>query len=248
MTNSTLPRRAKFLEQVGAGGWQAREAMAALGVDMGQVINEAEWAAQKALEQGASHAAADDAYCVTASRLMLNGAPPPQGRNRSTGSSTVVNLIGPIGAGGISPRQFLDSLPASGPVTLVVRSDGGDAVDGLVLGATVANRRAQGQHFTAIIENRCCSAATAPALSCDEVVMRPGARLMIHDAWVTGAKGTAADMAKHSQVLAGLSDNMASVYANRSGQSVSWWRQQMQQDRWISADEAVRLGLADRVE
>lgn len=243
-----MPRRARFLDLVGAGGWRAREAMAGLGVNMTEVLNEAEIAAQRAFEQGANHATADDVYATTASRLMLAGAPAPGAMTTTNTSTTTVALRGPIGAGGTTPRAFLDSLPASGPVLLLVDSDGGDAVDGLVLAATISHRRASGQHFTARVERSAASAATAPVVAADVVEMTKGARLMVHDAFnVDGKKGTAADLRKEAGLLDGLSDQFARSYSARSGRPVSWWRAEMQRDRWISADEAVRLGLADRI-
>ena len=45
-----------------------------------------------------------------------------------------------------------------------------------------------------------------------------------------------------------ISDNLASIYAMKAGTDPDVWREAMAKESWYSADEAVAVGLADRVD
>jgi hypothetical protein len=77
--------------------------------------------------------------------------------------------------------------------------------------------------------------------------MGPNSQLMIHDAWGL-AIGNAADMRSLADRLDHLSNNIASVYAAKSGGTVESWREAMLAESWYSAEEAVTAKLADRVD
>src|SRR5260221_5804427 len=69
--------------------------------------------------------------------------------------------------------------------------------------------------------------------------------MMIHDAFGL-CQGDAADMGKMAQRLGDVSDNIAGIYAARSGQPADEWRAAMLRETWYTAEEAVAAGLADR--
>src|SRR5258708_27767590 len=54
-------------------------------------------------------------------------------------------------------------------------------------------------------------------------------------------------MGKMAQRLGDVSDNIAGIYAARSGQPADEWRAAMLRETWYTAEEAVAAGLADRV-
>src|SRR5260221_5364701 len=70
--------------------------------------------------------------------------------------------------------------------------------------------------------------------------------MMIHDAFGL-CQGDAADMGKMAQRLGDVSDNIAGIYAARSGQPADEWRAAMLRETWYTAEEAVAAGLADPV-
>jgi ATP-dependent protease ClpP protease subunit len=73
-----------------------------------------------------------------------------------------------------------------------------------------------------------------------------GSLMMVHDAGGAGA-GDAREMQAMADVLDKASDNIASVYARRTGLPALAWRPAMRRETWYTADEAVAAGLADRV-
>jgi hypothetical protein len=81
----------------------------------------------------------------------------------------------------------------------------------------------------------------------DEIVMGRNATMMIHDGFGMGI-GNAADLRDLADLLDKTSDNIASIYAERTGKDASYWRALMRDETWYDADEAVAAGLADSVQ
>jgi ClpP class serine protease len=100
--------------------------------------------------------------------------------------------------------------------------------------------------ITTVVDGIAASAASFIAMAGDEIVMNRNSELMIHDA--SGVcVGNAKDMQAMHSDLERISNNIASIYAERSGGTVEDWRAAMLAETWYSADEAVEAGLADRV-
>lgn len=141
--------------------------------------------------------------------------------------------------------QTVDQLPADvTEIQLHINSPGGDVFDGIAIMNTL---RATNARVVAIVDGIAASAASFVAVAADEVVMAPNSELMIHDAWGL-CVGNAAEMTAMAGLLAHLSDNIASIYAAKAGGTVAEWRAAMERESWYSAEEAVAIGLADRVD
>lgn len=147
--------------------------------------------------------------------------------------------------GGISPRDFIRALSeTSGPVTLRLNSPGGSVFGAQ---AMVAAMRAHNAPITAQIDSLAASAASVIASECAECVMAPGSMLMIHKAWGL-AIGNSDDMLQTSELLEKIDGQIAASYARRTGaESPDEFMTMMAAETWLDADEAVALGLADRV-
>lgn len=159
------------------------------------------------------------------------------------------DAIDPYGdSWGVSAKELvtaLDALPERvDEVHLHINSPGGDVFDGIAILNALRNHPAR---VVAIIDGIAASAASFIACGADEVVMARNSELMIHDAWGL-CVGNAADMLSMADMLGRLSDNIASIYAEKAGGTVEDWRVAMAAESWYSADEAVAAGLADRVE
>lgn len=152
------------------------------------------------------------------------------------------------GEWGVSAKEFaasLDALPDdTSEIRLHINSPGGEVYEGITMLNALRNHRAR---VVAVVDGLAASAASFLAAGADEVVMGRNSQLMIHDAWGLGI-GNAEDMREIASRLDKISDNIASVYADKAGGSVADWRAAMLAETWYSADEAVAAGLADRVE
>ena len=131
-----------------------------------------------------------------------------------------------------------------GPVTIRINSGGGIAWEGSAMHAAIARHDGP---VTIIVEGIAASAASIVAMAGGEVVMSLGAMLMVHSpSGVT--MGTAKDHQDSINCLDALEASMATIYAAKSGQDVATCRADMQAETWMTADQAVEKGYADRIE
>ena len=168
-----------------------------------------------------------------------------------TGDGTIatIRMYGPIdswgGYWGISTKdvgEVLDALPDSvSQIILRVNSPGGEVFEGV---AILNMLRAHKASVTAVVDGLAASAASIIAVGCDETVMSPGTQMMIHSP-STIVWGNAAEMRKTADVLDGIEDSIIEVYTGKAGEKD--WAQLLADETWMTAVEAVKIGLADRV-
>lgn len=161
------------------------------------------------------------------------------------GAGSDVYIYDEIGGFGVSAGDFLGELRnCAGDVRLHLNSPGGDVFDGMAIYQALRNRV---EPTTVHIDGLAASIASVIAMGADRVVMAPKAQFMIHEGW-SAAVGNAADMRKLADLLDRTSDSIASVYADKAGQTTEFWRDRMREETWYSADEAMEAGLVDEVE
>lgn len=131
----------------------------------------------------------------------------------------------------------------SAPVTVMVNSYGGD------LGAGLAMLNALRAHRGAVhveIEGVCASAAT---LFCcvGTVHMAENSALMVHAPW-SSITGNARDLRDSAEGLDKLAEGMAAAYRQKTGKPAAEIAALLDgRDHWFSADEALALGLIDKI-
>jgi ATP-dependent Clp protease, protease subunit len=74
----------------------------------------------------------------------------------------------------------------------------------------------------------------------------PNARVLIHQP-SGGFEGQSSDIQIHAQEVLNLRRRVDEIYAHHTGQDVERVHDDMERDRFFTADEAVEYGLADRV-
>jgi ATP-dependent protease ClpP protease subunit len=129
-------------------------------------------------------------------------------------------------------------------IELHLNSPGGDIFDGTAIFNALKYHDAR---VKVVVDGLAASAASFIAQAGDEIVMREGSMMMIHDG-SAGAYGFAEDLRKTADILDKLSDNIATIYSNRAGQTPQFWRDLMVEETWYNASEAVEAGLADSAE
>jgi ATP-dependent Clp protease, protease subunit len=101
--------------------------------------------------------------------------------------------------------------------------------------------------ITIWIDGIAASIASMMAMAGDEVVMPENAMLMLHDP--SGlVMGTAPDMRAMAEALDKMKAGMVAAYRDKSGREDAEIEALMRDETWLSAHEALELGLADRVE
>jgi HK97 family phage prohead protease len=161
-------------------------------------------------------------------------------------ASTDIFIFDEIGGSfGVDAKTFAEDLNAiSTPrIKLHINSPGGSVIEGMTIRSSLLHHPSW---ITAYVDGIAASAASVIALGADEIETMPGAQWMLHDASVH-IEGNQAELAKGSTWIGRQSDNLAEIYATRMSITTEEARRMMLDETWAFAEEAVTLGLADRV-
>lgn len=167
------------------------------------------------------------------------------------GTVATMRLYDPIdsygGYWGVSAKEFGDALAQlpqdTTEIRLHINSPGGEVTEAVAILNQLRQHKAR---VVAYVDGLAASAASFLAAGLDETVMGENSTQMVHDAWGF-AMGNAGNMHATADVLDKLSNNIASIYAAKAGGTTEEWRNTMRAETWMSAEETVTAGLADRV-
>lgn len=139
----------------------------------------------------------------------------------------------------------LERLKADGAKALDIylSSDGGNVTDGLAIYSQI--ERYPGD-VTVHVDGRAVSIASVIALAGARLVMPRASLLMIHSPWAP-VVGNAAELRKRAADLEVMSATMRGIYCDASGLPPERVQQIMDEETWLTADEAKALGFADEV-
>lgn len=159
-----------------------------------------------------------------------------------------VFVYGEIGAWGITANQFVQDLRAMddgiSPVIAAFNSIGGDLFDGLAMHNALSRL---GARCTGRIDALAASAASVAVCGAHRVVIASNAMLMIHNPW-TYAAGDAEDFRKVADVLDQTMEAIIAAYKAKAPDiDEVELRRLVAAETWLTASEAVALGLADEV-
>lgn len=147
---------------------------------------------------------------------------------------------------GISAKDVAQAIAAANPkgtLHLRINSPGGDVFEARAMATAL---REFGGTVVAHIDGLAASAATTVACACSEIVMGVGSFFMIHNAWSV-AFGNKADMADMANLLAKIDDDIVADYARVSGATAEQITAWMDAETWMTAEETVANGFADRM-
>jgi len=147
--------------------------------------------------------------------------------------------------GGIGPKAFITALNAiKAPVIhLRVNSPGGDVFAARAIEQAIKEHPSK---VVAHIDGVAASAASFISLAADEVEIAKGAFFMIHNA-STIAMGNASDFLETAALLEKVDASIVDTYVDVTGQDREKITAMMDAETWITAQEAVDLGFADRI-
>lgn len=160
-----------------------------------------------------------------------------------------VYIYDEIGYWGVTASDFVDAFTAitAPQIELHVNSPGGEVYEGIAIHTAIKTHPST---VTAYIDGLAASAASFIVTAADTVLIAKNAEIMIHDAMGL-CVGNAADMTAMVADLDRISDNIASMYADKAGGTIADWRSVMLANNgdgtWYSAAEAVTAGLADSI-
>jgi len=147
---------------------------------------------------------------------------------------------------GVTPEGVANALKEMKSVknlTVRINSPGGDVFDGVAIRNLLLQ---SGKRLAVEIDGLAASIASVIAMAGDEVRMAEGGRIMIHDAW-TVAIGDAEEMRRQAEILDGVSEDIAGIYAEKTKSESSEMRELMRAETWMGADEALERGFITAV-
>lgn len=161
-----------------------------------------------------------------------------------TDGPTQVHIYDEIGFVGVSANQFMSDVAAiKGPIEVHLNTPGGEVFDGIA----IYNCLKQRGDTTIIVDSLAASIGSVIAQAGNPTIMAKNSQMMIHDGFGMTV-GNAGDMREMADLLDKTSDNIASIYAEKTGSPVNVWRDAMKTETWYSAEEAVAAGLADQIQ
>lgn len=162
-----------------------------------------------------------------------------------TDGPTMVQIYDEIGFFGVSAQEFGDQLSGiDGPIALYLNSPGGEIFDGI----SIYNQLLRHPDVSVYVDGIAASAASfiAQAATTGQLGMAKNAKMMIHNGQAFAA-GDASDLRKMADILDAETQNIASIYAERSGRPSADFLAMMDSETWLSASQACTEGLADYV-
>lgn len=170
------------------------------------------------------------------------------GKHDKSATILIYDEIGPSywGEETVDAKSFLTELTALGELDMIdlrINSPGGNVFDGIAIHNALKNNSAK---VVATVDGIAASAASFIAMAADEIVMPSNSFMLIHGA--SGfAWGNAEQMRKTAEDLERINLSLTATYVARSKQTDARITEIMNEDRLMSADEALELGLCDSV-
>ena len=157
-----------------------------------------------------------------------------------------ISVFDEIGGFGISVSDFkeqFDSIKNAKQIRLLLNSPGGAVTEGMAFYNLLASIR---EKLTVEVIGLAASMASVVALAGSKLVMDEGTYLMIHNPW-TITWGDADQLRKDADVLDKMRSELISIYTAHSTLSPKEIGQMMDDETWLTAQEAYDAGFADEV-
>jgi ATP-dependent Clp protease, protease subunit len=144
-----------------------------------------------------------------------------------------------------SPRDLDNALSqANGEnVEVEINSPGGDVFAGSEMYYLL--KEYSGKVTSKIVGLAASSASFIPMAS-DRVLISPVGQVMIHNAW-SAARGDYRDMEHNAKVLKGINETITNAYSLKSGLAKDELLNMMDEETWLTPQEAVEKGFADEI-
>tara|TARA_S200000501_G_scaffold196332_1_gene184813 strand:- start:2469 stop:3071 length:603 start_codon:yes stop_codon:yes gene_type:complete len=140
---------------------------------------------------------------------------------------------------------FLESQNAKKDITLYINSPGGLVTAGMAIYDTMQYISSDIQ---TVVVGQACSMGSllASAGTKGKRLMLPHSRHMIHQP-LGGASGQASDVEIRANELLRWKKQLTEIYVNNTGKTFEILTADMERDKFMTPDEAVAYGLADRI-
>lgn len=146
---------------------------------------------------------------------------------------------------GVGAKKFVEDLQALdvSNIDLHINSPGGNVFEGNAIYNALKGHKA---NINVTIDGIAASIASVVAMAGDKIEMPENAMMMIHDP--SGIViGTAKDMRKMAIAMNKIKTGLVAAYHNKSNMERDEISVMMEDETWITAQEAVEMGFADEM-
>ena len=145
----------------------------------------------------------------------------------------------------VAQMLFLESEDPEKDILFYINSPGGLVTAGLAIYDTMQYIKPD---VCTIVMGQACSMGSflASAGAKGKRLILPNARHMIHQP-LGGARGQASDVEIQYRELQYIKERLTQLYSVHTGQTIERLTQDMDRDNYMSAEQSVEYGLADRV-
>ena len=140
---------------------------------------------------------------------------------------------------------FLESQDSKKDITLYINSPGGLITAGMAIYDTMQYVRSDIQ---TIVVGQAASMGSllASAGTKGKRMMLPHSRHMIHQP-LGGTRGQATDIAIPAKAILRWKEELTKIYEKNTGQPLDKLKADMERDKFMTSEEAVKYGLADKI-
>ena len=140
---------------------------------------------------------------------------------------------------------FLESQDSKKDITLYINSPGGLITAGMAIYDTMQYVRSDLQTIV-IGQAASMGSLLAAAGTKGKRLILPHSRHMIHQP-LGGTRGQATDIEIHAKEILRWKEELINIYAKSTGQPVDKLKADMERDKFMTSEESVKYGLADKI-
>jgi ATP-dependent Clp protease protease subunit len=145
----------------------------------------------------------------------------------------------------IAQMLFLD-VDSSDPIHLYINSPGGSVTAGMAIYDMMKTVKCEVRTYCLGQASSMGSLLLAAGTQGQRYVM-PNARIMIHQPSIYGVGGQITDLELITKEMTKTKKQLTEIYVNHTGQEYQKLFDLMERDKYLSAQEAIDLGLVDKI-
>lgn len=145
----------------------------------------------------------------------------------------------------VAQLLFLASEDPKADISLYINSPGGSVYDGLAIYDTMNFIKPDVATYGIGLQASMGALLLSSGAKGKRFIL-PNAKTMIHQP-SSGARGKITDMEIDLREGLALKDKLSEIMAKNTGQKLNKVREDMERDHWLSAEEAKKYGLVDKV-
>ena len=167
-------------------------------------------------------------------------------RTIHAGSHAVNEDTGESGIDAITSERLIKAIHVFNqtpekPITVILNSPGGEWQHGIAMYDAL---RASPCHITIEVIGQASSMGSVILQAAERRLVHFNSEIVIHDGY-DGFFGACKDFEARAEQSKYLRKRMYEIYAERSGRDISFWEKRCNHDYYLTAQEAIDLGLAD---